>query len=116
MQDFRKNIWSHLQNQEFREAFFAEHAKTKFSFQLRAMRKSRGWTQNDLARKLKTTQNVISRIENIEYGKVSLKTLLELAAAFDVCLSVEFVSHKEGLKRTNDMSQKRLNVKSFAHP
>ena len=38
---------------------------------------------------------MISRYENPDYGKYSISTLLELAAAFDVALAVRFVPFSE---------------------
>ena len=63
---------------------------------------------------LGTSQSTIARLENREYGKFSLSTLIELAKAFDVALMVEFVTFKDFLIRTRNMSQSALRVDQFS--
>lgn len=48
-------------------------------------------TQGELAEKIDSDQNAVSRIENPRYGKQTLTTLKKVAAAFDVALVVRFV-------------------------
>ncbi len=61
-------------------------------------------TQAELAKKLHTTQSVISRIEDADYDAHSLKLLKRIAAALDLKLSVEFrkkqVLHTESTTQT----------------
>lgn len=89
-----------LQDQEYRRAFVEGHATDTIAFQLRAMRKRKNWEQRDVAEKLgnRKLQPMISRYENPDYGKYSISTLLELAAAFDVALAVRFVPFSELLE------------------
>ena len=83
------------------------------AYQIKAMRETRGWSQADLAKKASKSQSNIARLEDPDYGKFSIQTLVELADAFDVWLSVEFVSFKTGLARTANRSAKALNIFSF---
>jgi len=55
------------------------------------MRDGQGWRQQELAEKVGTNQNAISRLENPFYGKPTITTLKRIAAAFDVALVVRFV-------------------------
>src|SRR5271168_2099270 len=86
-----------LQDPEYRRAFVEGHATDTIAFQLRAMRKKKAWEQKDVAEKLgnRKLQPMISRYENPDYGKYSISTLLDLAAAFDVALAVRFVPFSE---------------------
>jgi transcriptional regulator with XRE-family HTH domain len=86
-----------LQDVEYRRAFVEGYATDTIAFQLRAMRKAEGWEQKDVAERLgnRKLQPMISRYENPDYGKYSISTLLELAAAFDVALAVRFVPFSE---------------------
>lgn len=86
-----------LHDVDYRRAFVEGHATDTIAFQLRAMRKAEGWEQKDVAEKLgnRKLQPMISRYENPDYGKYSISTLLELAAAFDVALAVRFVPFSE---------------------
>jgi hypothetical protein len=52
-------------------------------------------------------------MEDPGYGKLSVQTLLEVAATFDVALLVRFVSHSEFLQRTRDISEAAFQVPSF---
>jgi len=58
-------------------------------------------------------QSVVSRLEDPDYGKVSIQTVLEGAAAFDVALLVQYVSFPVFLRRTRDVSTEALQAESF---
>ena len=75
-----------------RHGFVEAEAATYLAHQIRVLRTQRGWTQKDLARKLGTSQAVISRLEDPEYGRVTFKTMVALANAFDVAPVMKFVS------------------------
>ncbi len=55
------------------------------------MRDQTDWTQEQLAEKVGTNQNAISRLENPNYGKATITTLKRIASVFDVALVVRFV-------------------------
>ena len=114
MTGIRKNIWQHLANRIFRREYVAEHARSGVAYQIKAMRDARGWSQADLAKKADKSQSNIARLEDPDYGKFSIQTLLELADAFDVWLSVQFVSFREGLRRTENLTPNALNVISYS--
>jgi transcriptional regulator with XRE-family HTH domain len=86
-----------LEDAEYRRGFVEGHAKDTIAFQIRQLRKAEGWEQRDLARELGNPklQPMISRYENPDYGRYSITTLLELAAAFDVALLVRFAPFSE---------------------
>ena len=106
-------LLSELNDKEFRDAYVVEHVKTGLAYQIRALRQSRGWSQDEFAQRSRKTQSGVARLEDPEYGKFSLTTLLSLASAFDVALLVRFVRFSELLQRTRDLSPTELNVASF---
>lgn len=114
MTGIRKNLWNYLTDENFRREYKAEHARSGIAYQIRAMRDARGWSQSDLAKKAGKSQSNIARLEDPDYGKFSVQTLLEIADAFDVWLSVEFVSFKTGLARTANRSPSILNAEPFS--
>lgn len=86
-----------LADPEYRRGFVEGHAKETIAFQLKLLRKAEGLDQKGVAELLgnRKLQPMISRYENPDYGRYSISTLLELAAAFDVALIVRFASFGE---------------------
>ena len=113
MSGIRKNIWKYLKDRVFRQTYVEEHVRAGVAHQIKAMREARGWSQTQLAEKCGKSQSNIARIEDPDYGKFSIQTLLEIAHTFDVWLSLEFVSFGAGLARTSNRSAQALNAVSF---
>lgn len=103
-----------LSEKQMRDAYLAAQTRTKVAAQIRAIRSQRGWSQGEFSRLLGKPQSNVSRLESREYGQYTLSTLLELASAFDVGLTVEFVPYQDFLKRTHDLAPKTLEVSSFS--
>ena len=102
-----------LSDREYRHAYMAEGVKTWIARQVRALREDRNWSQGDLARESGKKQSAISRIEDPDYGQLSLQTLFDLAAAFDLPLLVQFAEWPEWLNRMEDVSIEALQKSSF---
>jgi len=102
-----------FKDREYRDYFVEDNIRNGIAFQIRAIRKRQGLSQQELAVKMDKAQNVISRLEDPDYGKLTLKTLLSLAKAFDVGLLVKFVSFSELMDSIRDVSEKALAVPSF---
>ncbi|ASI68516.1 hypothetical protein BA022_08075 [Diaphorobacter nitroreducens] len=75
-----------------RDAYVQAEVVTALAHQIRAIRMQRNWSQADLAKKMGTTQAAVSRLEDPSYGRLSIKTLLDLSRVFDTGLRVQFVS------------------------
>lgn len=112
---FKIKLLKRLKSKKFRDSYAAEHLRAGIAHQIRALREDRGWTQKELAHKSKTTQSVISRLEDPNYGKLSLQTLLVLASVFDVALFVRFVSFGTLLKETQRLAPSDLAVPGFSN-
>lgn len=114
MSGFRRGIFERLKSSKlFRRAYVRETVKQGVAHQIRAMREARDMKQSDLATLSEKSQSNIARLEDPDYGKFTIQTLLDMADAFDVWLSIEFVSFKEGLRRSEDKTFSGLNAKSF---
>jgi DNA-binding XRE family transcriptional regulator len=62
--DLDRHIERHLKNKEFKIFFDRADAKRRIAQEIAALRKSRNITQTQLAKEVKTRQQVISRLEN----------------------------------------------------
>jgi transcriptional regulator with XRE-family HTH domain len=104
-----------LDDKDMRHAFLGAQTRVAIAHQIRALRNQRDWSQGKLGRELGKPQSNVSRLENVdgEEGKYSLTTLLEVAAAFDVGLSVRFIPYEEFVRQTEDLSPANLQVPSF---
>jgi len=114
---FRLNssIIRDLTNDEFRHEYMMDQVRSYIAFQIRALREQPGrkWSQVDLADRCGKKQSVISRLEDPDYGKLSLQSLLEIAIAFDLPLLVQFVEWEDWLPRMNNQSPSGMRKMSF---
>ena len=76
---------------EFRKAFEKEGVYADIALQITKLRQEQGYTQEDLARLLHTTQQTISRIENPTNNSLAINTLVKIAIFFKKGLRIEFV-------------------------
>jgi transcriptional regulator with XRE-family HTH domain len=111
----REAVRKRLESKEHREAFVSATVDQTIPFQIRALRlaKERNWTQEELAQRASMKQERISACENPNYGKFSLRTLKQLASAFDVALIVRFAPFSELTEWEVNMSPESLEVPSF---
>ncbi|MFZ2445468.1 MAG: helix-turn-helix transcriptional regulator [Syntrophobacteraceae bacterium] len=110
---YKIRLFNKLKNKKYRAAYAAGHTKTIVPFQIRTLREQRGWSQTKLAQLAKTTQAAISRLEDPDYGNISISTLLKLAACFDNALLVKFVPFSKFLSEYADKSAEALTSKTF---
>lgn len=102
-----------LRSREHRASYVSAHIKNGVAFQIRAMRDSRGWTQSKLGEEAGKPSNVISRLEDPNYGKYTLATLQEIATALDVGLLVKFVPFSRLVREYESVSPEDLTVKEI---
>ena len=96
MRTFR-TVWTKLQQSgaAYRKAFVASEIKRLIPFQVYALRKKRGWSQEELAKRAGLTQGVISRAEDPDYGNMTFNTVISIAGGFDVAFVGKFVPFSE---------------------
>ncbi len=109
-----KRLQAKLHSKEYRESYVENHVRRWLAAQIRILREQEGrnWTQKNLAAKLGKPQSAVSRLEDPDYGKMTVSTLLELAAAFDVALAVRFVDFPCFVEMTRDLSRSAGEVSS----
>jgi transcriptional regulator with XRE-family HTH domain len=109
-----------LRDKAYRDAFIEQEIMIGIPFQIRALRKERGWSQKklgELARKpgdaAGTAQETISLWEKPGYGRLTISTLIRLASAFDVGLMVRFASYSDLVDRAANLSSASIAVPSY---
>jgi transcriptional regulator with XRE-family HTH domain len=80
----------------------ARHLKAYLADQIRGLRGA--LSQTEFGKLLGKPQSVISRLENENYGKVTVQTLLDIALKLDRGLIIRFVNFSTFLKATDDES------------
>ncbi|CAN5575101.1 hypothetical protein BH24ACI2_BH24ACI2_08470 [soil metagenome] len=110
----REKLVKKLTNKEYRDAWVDESVKTVIPYQIQAMRNQRDWSQDILGKKADMKQNVISRLESMNYGNLSVSTLLRIAHGLDCGLLVKFVPFSQLVKEFEDVSPSALQVNSFS--
>ena len=96
-----------------KEAFVEAELINGLAHQIRILREQRGWTQKELAKRVSTSQNTISRLENPSYGRYTFRTLLGLSKAFDVALFVRYLPFSKFLEMTRDTRPERFEASSY---
>ena len=109
----RRELLATLQDRGYRREFVSAHVGVGLAFQIQQLRQKQNWTQEELARRTGKAQETVSRWESPDYGRFSLNTLKEVAAAFDVALLVRLVSFGDLADWTIGLTPQRLAPPSF---
>jgi transcriptional regulator with XRE-family HTH domain len=99
---------------EYRDAFIAEQIFSRLPLKIRGIRESQELTQRQLGELAGMAQTWISKLEDPNYGKLTIATLLKIASAFDVGLQIDFVPFSRILNEAMRLSAKSFYVPSFA--
>jgi transcriptional regulator with XRE-family HTH domain len=103
-----------LQDDDLRNGFMADHLRTRLALLIRTLREQRGWSQAELGHRLDKPQSVVSRLEDPDYGKVTLKTLFEVAVAFELPLYIDMPNWDEWFRLMSDMSTRNMQRQGFS--
>ena len=88
---FKDRLKEDLKDPEFRKAFDEEEIYASLAIQVAKIRQEEKLTQAELAKRLHTTQQTVSRLEGIHNQSCSLATLIKLARVLNKRLKVELV-------------------------
>jgi transcriptional regulator with XRE-family HTH domain len=84
-------------DKDYRDSYIEGYVKGGIAYQIRALREKSGLSQKDFGDKIDKPQSVVSRLEDTEYGSVSVETLLDVAKALAVALQVKFFNYVDML-------------------
>lgn len=96
-----------------RREFVADQVSVRIALAVRAIREERGLSQAELGELAGTTQSAISRLEDPDSGKPSVTTLLKVAAALDVPLSVTFPDWEDWFREGLRLRRADLRRRTF---
>lgn len=88
---FKDRLKKDLKSRGFKEAFDEEEIYADLAIQIAKIREKEHLSQKALAKRLHTTQQTVSRLEDIHNRSYSLRTLIKLAQVLHKKLKVEFV-------------------------
>jgi len=109
----QNNTLDTFKDKDFRDGFMQTIVRSRIAYQLRHIRESFGLSQSQLAKKIGTSQSVVSRLESTDYGRMTVQTLLDVASSLDIALSVRFVSYPEFLNTDADLSEEALKTETI---
>ena len=91
VEKFSTYLKKELKKKEFRKYFEREEIYADLAIQIAKLRQNNGYSQKELAKLLKTTQQTVSRLEDPSNNGLSLNTLIKLAQTFHKNLRIQFV-------------------------
>lgn len=89
---FKDRLEEDLKSPEFRRHYEKERKSLQIAYQIAKLRRRSGLSQKDFAKRVGTTQQVISRLESGAYTGYTLKTLERVAKAANTEVVISFHS------------------------
>jgi|SRR5882724_2970386 len=111
----RQNLATKFDDKAYRDAFVAEQIFSRLPMKIRCIREQQELTQRQLGERAGMAQTWISKLEDPNYGKLTISTLLKIASAFDVGLQIDFVPFSRILGDSLRVSPDSLVVANFDH-
>jgi transcriptional regulator with XRE-family HTH domain len=96
----------------FRASYMSHSLRAFLADQIRALRGD--LSQKAFGEPIGKPQSVVSRLENEDYGKVTLQTLIDIAEKLDIALLVRFTDFPTFIRSTADISESAFAPRPFA--
>ena len=91
---FRKHLQKKLKDPRFAKGYTQELEKARLAIEITELRSRLGLTQAQLAKRIRSSQPTIARLENPNYGRYSLATLRKVAKALNAELVISLKPKK----------------------
>jgi transcriptional regulator with XRE-family HTH domain len=111
--NLQRQLREKFSDKEYRDAYVAEYIYSRIPLKIRALREERNMSQAELGEKAGIAQPWVSKLEDPNYGRLTISTLLRVASAFDVGLFVDFVPFSEIVNRSSNLTSESFEVPSF---
>ena len=89
---FKSRLREDLKDPEFKRHYGEERQALQLAVKIAALREQKGLSQQELAARMGTSQQAISRIESGQYEGFTLKTLEKIAEATGMKVKIDFVA------------------------
>jgi transcriptional regulator with XRE-family HTH domain len=111
----RPSLIARLRTLAYRQSYVSSVINSTIAYQIRGLRKERGMDQGAFGKLVGMKQTAISRLENPDYGNLSVNTLKRIAKALDLGLIVRFAPYSEVIRWRVSMSQRDMIPPTFAN-
>jgi transcriptional regulator with XRE-family HTH domain len=107
-------LWQRFaKSKRYRTQFVSAQARRAFAFQLRAIMKKRGISQEKLAERAGLTQGVISRASDPNYGKLTITVITKIANGLDMAYLGILVPYSKAVEWVSNLSEDFVQVRDF---
>ena len=100
-----------LDDREFRANYMAHRLRTFLADQIRGLRGD--MSQTRFGRLIGKPQSVVSRLEDEEYGRITVQTLIDIASRLDIAFLGRFVDFPAFLRATLDVPESSMIPKPY---
>jgi transcriptional regulator with XRE-family HTH domain len=80
-------------DKDYRDAYLDGHVKGSIAYQIFQLRKNLDLNQSQFGALISQPQTVVSRLENTEYGAVTVNTLIKIAQGLGIGLEIRFCDY-----------------------
>jgi len=109
----RQDLVAKFNDKEYRDSFVAEQIFSRLPLKIRYLREEQKLTQKQLGTLAGMAQTWVSKLEDPNYGKLTISTLLKIASALDVGLQIDFVSYSKVLDNAMRLTGASFSVPRF---
>src|SRR5579862_2266026 len=110
----KSELLASFRDRDYRRQFVAERVRSSMALQIRALREQREMSQTKLGDAIGMAQTWVSKLENPDYGKMTVATLLRLSDAFDTDLEIKFRPFSTTIDTLPRQGKEYFTVPSFS--